>query len=70
MLLKDKSTGDLIRVEELADLMDPLKNVVFGMAQSGEEEQDPAPFAKQQLLFPSGETLPRCWTDVTYRQSM
>lgn len=67
MFLRDKSTSDLIRAEELAELMDPFRNTVFGMAQSGEEEQDRAPFAKQQLLFPSGEPLPQCWTDASYR---
>ncbi len=67
MLLKDKNTGDLIRVDELGDLTDPFKNIVFGMAQAGEEEQDRAPFLKRHLLFPSGESLPQCWTDVGYR---
>lgn len=68
MLLKDKKTGDLVRIAEPDDLFDPFKKTVFGMAQSGEEEQDGAPFAKDQLQFPSGEALPRCWVDGSYRQ--
>jgi hypothetical protein len=67
MLLKDKSTGDLIRVDGLDELTSPLKDVIYGMVQSGEEEQDRSPFMKTQLLFPSGEGLPRCWTDASYR---
>ena len=40
---------------------------VIGRSQHGEEEQDPEPFAKDALMFLSGEPLPRCWTDPHYR---
>jgi hypothetical protein len=33
----------------------------------GEELQDPAAYAKDDLVFPSGEALPRCWVDAQYR---
>jgi hypothetical protein len=35
---------------------------------AGEELQDSEAFAKAELLFPSGEALPRCWVDAGYRQ--
>lgn len=68
MLLKDKKSGDLVRVEKLDELFDPYKRTISGRAQSGEEEQESAPFAKDQLQFPSGEALPLCWVDGSYRQ--
>jgi len=40
---------------------------VRARSQRGEEEQDPAEYAKSALRFPSGEPLPRCWTDPGYR---
>jgi hypothetical protein len=36
--------------------------------QAGEEEQDPEPIEKQNLIFPSGESLPRCWIDADYQK--
>jgi hypothetical protein len=40
---------------------------VNGRFHAGEEMQDPAGFSKSELAFPSGEDLPRCWTDPAYR---
>ena len=33
----------------------------------GEEIQDPEKFNKSDLMFLSGEALPRCWMDSHYR---
>jgi hypothetical protein len=68
MFLMQRKTGDLIRVEDLEQLFDPSSAKVTGRDQSGEEEQEPEPFTKADLAFPSGEQLPRCWTDVNYRR--
>jgi hypothetical protein len=62
----DKESGDLIRIEDVDELFDPLARMVSGRDQVGEEEQDSARFAKHQLVFPSGEALPRCWLDANY----
>jgi len=67
MFLKDKSTGDLVEVLDMAAMADPCRTELEGCYHAGEELQDPARFAKDQLAFPSGEALPRCWTDVGYR---
>jgi len=69
MFLKDCKTGDLVRILDLSGLFDPLQQCVLGRDQAGEEEQDPLPYAKDQLAFPSGEPLPRCWMQVDYRQA-
>ncbi len=66
MLLRDKSTGDLILVEDLERLASPFDESISGRNQAGQEEQDPQRFAKSDLEFPSGESLPRCWLDSQF----
>ncbi|AFZ09202.1 hypothetical protein Osc7112_4936 [Oscillatoria nigro-viridis PCC 7112] len=67
MLLKEKESGDLIKILDVDALVNPTKNEVLGQNQAGEEEQDPEKFPKSKLVFPSGEVLPRCWTDKNYK---
>lgn len=67
MLLKQKSTGHMVEVENFMDLIDLNIVKVTGRYQEGEEVQDPDSFNKQDLLFLSGERLPRCWLDPHYR---
>ncbi len=69
MYLKRKSDGHLIEVLTLNDLFNPLHKEVIGRLHYGEEPQDPERFRKEDLVFPSGEPLPRCWTDVHYRDT-
>ena len=70
MFLKDKQTGHLVEALDLCALFDPLQPVVKGRIHAGEEMQDPACFDKSDLIFPSGENLPRCWVDVHYRDAV
>lgn len=70
MLLVDKRTGDLVRVEDVDSLFNPFTTEVMARDQAGEEEQDWDAFQKKQLLFPSGEALPMCWTDPDYQKQM
>ncbi|MDD5036254.1 MAG: acetyltransferase [Methylococcaceae bacterium] len=67
MFLKQKKEGHLIEVLGLNDLVNPTHKNVVGRLSYGEELQDAEKFAKADLLFPSGEELPRCWLDVHYR---
>lgn len=67
MLLQEKESGDLIEIMDVDDLMSPAKNEVMGRNQAGQEEQEPAKFAKTKLVFPSGEVLPRCWLEENYK---
>ena len=69
MYLKHQSSGNLVEVLGLKDLFDPCHDAIIGRFHAGEELQDPASFAKTELLFPSGEALPRCWVDSHYRDS-
>lgn len=67
MFLKEKSGPHLVEVLSVTDLFDPHKTTLPGRYHYGEEAQDPETFAKAELVFPSGEVLPRCWTDPHYR---
>ena len=69
MLLQNKSSDTIVEIEDLETLFNPLKQEIEGRIQEGQEEQDPEPFAKQDLTFASGEDLPRCWIDPDYRKS-
>lgn len=68
MFLKNKQNGDVVEVLALDNLFDPNRKAVTGRYHAGEELQDPEPFAKADLVFPSGEALPRCWLDPHYRE--
>jgi hypothetical protein len=68
MFLHNKVSDTVIEVKDLEALFNPLRNEIEGQTQDGEEEQDPQPFAKQDLVFASGEELPRCWIDPDYRK--
>ncbi len=67
MLLKQKSTGHMVEVLSIIDLINLNRDEVVGRYQEGEELQDPIKIRKTDLIFLSGEELPRCWTDPHYR---
>ena len=69
MYLKDKTSGDLVEVMDIAVMIDPGQQALPGRFHAGEEMQDPAAFNKADLSFPSGEALPRCWIDPDYKQA-
>ena len=67
MYMKQKKDGHLVEVLSLNDLVNPTHKFVVGRLHYGEEMQDAEKFAKTDLVFPSGEELPRCWLDAHYR---
>jgi hypothetical protein len=69
MFLKESASGKLVEVLSLNDLFNPIHDGLVGRYNAGEELQDPEKFAKAGLVFLSGEALPRCWTDVHYRDN-
>ena len=69
MLLKEKHNGHMVEILNLLDLMNLNRDKVLGSYQEGEEQQDPESFRKTDLVFLSGEELPRCWTDPHYRDA-
>jgi len=69
MLLKKRTSEHMVDVQNLIDLMNVNRDEVVGRYQEGEEQQDPENIKKADLVFLSGEELPRCWTDPHYRDS-
>ncbi len=69
MFLRNKVNHDIVEILDLDALFDPFKTRVAGRYHAGEEMQEPGMFNKPELVFPSGESLPRCWIDVHYRDS-
>jgi len=69
MFLNERTTGHMVEVLNLGDLVDLFKDDVMGRYQYGEEVQEPEKFRKSDLVFLSGEPLPRCWTDPHYRDN-
>lgn len=67
MFLKESKSGHLVQVVDLTELVNPLRGEVSGRYHYGEEAQETELFAKAELIFPSGERLPRCWVDSHYR---
>lgn len=68
MFLKHKKTGTLIEIMDVGVLADPFQSAVKGRVHAGEEMQDSEQYAKTDLVFPSGEALPRCWQDAHYKK--
>jgi hypothetical protein len=68
MYLKHRQSGDLVEVLDLASLFDPFRGDLTGRYHAGEELQDAMAFKKSELVFPSGEPLPLCWTDGKYKE--
>lgn len=69
MFLKIKQDHHLVEILTMNDLINPLHQEVIGRLHYGEEPGEPEKFAKADLVFPSGEPLPRCWTDIHYRDA-
>lgn len=67
MFLKDSTNGHLIEVLDATALFDPSETHFEGRYNWGEDLPDPEPFAKANVIFPSGEPLPQCWLDMHYR---
>ncbi|KGJ98676.1 hypothetical protein [Thalassotalea sp. ND16A] len=67
MFLKHRGNGDMVDVSDICDLTNLFHSTITGRYQAGEELQDPEEFNKNDLMFLSGEELPKCWSDPNYR---
>lgn len=67
MFVKERATGDLVRIDRIDQLANPQSSDVLGWRQAGEEEQGETEFLKAGLVFPSNEPLPQCWCDPHYQ---
>ncbi len=69
MLLKNKANDHMVDVVNFDDLINLNLDEIYVRYQEGEEQQDPERINKANLVFLSGEALPRCWTDSHYRDN-
>ena len=69
MYVKNRKNSDLAQVEKLLELTDPNLKTVTVHYFSGGEVGEPESAEKADLVFPSGEELPKCWFDPHYRIS-
>lgn len=67
MLLKQKSNGKLVEVIHLEQLFSLFEDEV--LVRDTEQAAESVCLKKAELLFPTGEALPRCWTDPHYRDN-
>ena len=70
MFLLHKRSGDLVEILTPEQLYDPCQGQITGRFHCGEEMQEPEAFAKTEMIFPSGESLPVCWLDPHYREKV
>jgi hypothetical protein len=68
MFLQIKDSRSLVKIVDVQELFDPTSETVHAQDQQGEEEQETDIYQKQELIFPSGEKLPRCWLDAKFRE--
>jgi len=69
MLLQLKDSGELVKINDVQELINPNSDTVQAKEQEGQEEQQTDSYKKESLVFPSGESLPRCWLDANYRNA-
>lgn len=69
MFLKQRSSGHLIEILDQAALFDPHNASFRGRLNIGEDIPEEESFSKEDVCFPSGEALPRCWLDAHYRDA-
>ena len=67
MFLQIKDSRDLVKIVDVQELFDPNIEIVHAQDQQGQEEQETDIYKKEELVFPSGEKLPRCWLDAKFR---
>ncbi len=68
MLLKHKTTGRLVEIIDILELTNPDDAQLVGCILWGEDLPDPENFDKSELCFPSGEELPKCWSDESFQE--
>ncbi|BAU07612.1 hypothetical protein FIS3754_35430 [Fischerella sp. NIES-3754] len=68
-MLQLKDSGELLKILDVQELIDLSIDTIHARDQEGQEEQSPEAYKKEDLVFPSGESLPRCWMDANYRNA-
>ena len=64
--LKHVPTDDLVEVIDLQDVINPYATTVLARGYTDERLQRTDRYPKTELIFPSGEALPQCWTERSF----
>ena len=67
MLLRQRKSGHMVEIMNLLELINLNNDEVTGCFQEGEGVLAPKTFKKNDLIFLSGEALPKCWVNPHYR---
>ena len=67
MYLKHNPSGNLIEVINLQDVINPNSPTVRSRVYCDEIIRKAGDILKSELVFPSGEPLPLCWSDGAYK---
>ncbi len=65
MYLKHVPSNELIEVIDLQDVINPFSSSVLARSYRNDQQQRAEHYPKNELVFPSGESLPLCWTKRT-----
>jgi hypothetical protein len=68
LTIRHDDDRSMVEVLDLPQLFDPFEAQVLGRLHAGEELQEPQPWPKAELRFPSGEALPGCWIHPPRRE--
>jgi hypothetical protein len=68
MYLKHVPSGDLVEVVDLTDVINPSSSTIKARSYAGDVVHRAEYFLKGELAFPSGESLPLCWSDSHYNE--
>ena len=64
MLLMHKISGKIVEVLDIDELTSPYENKLIACLPWEDQIPDPCCYDKQELCFPSGEALPKCWQEA------
>jgi len=68
MYLKHTPSGELVEVIDLQDVVTPYSSSVLARSYRNDKQQKAERVPKQELVFPSGEALPICWTQKAFHE--
>jgi hypothetical protein len=68
MYLKHIPSEELVEVIDLQDVVNPFSSSVLARSYKGDKQQRAERYPKGELVFPSGEALPLCWTQGTFHE--
>lgn len=63
MFLREEKSRHLFEVAFLSDLFNPLQPKVLGGFHSGSQSRSLLLSEQQNIVYPTGDCLPRCWSD-------